>query len=135
MKYALALLATLLLAGCNTEADVASQNLSKDADNFKIERRIVFYNGFTGEYMLNIEGRCALGSGTSARSITVTCKIADREFKKHLLGLSDNVTYFVEQLKPADVNVYHYKVEFKPQQIIPDVDFKGSTDALLDLTK
>ena len=52
--------------------------------------------------------------------------------KKHFLGLSDNVTYFSEQIEGANVSVYHYRVTFKPQQILPDLDFRGNTDAIKD---
>lgn len=110
------------LVSCTTDADVASQNLSKAADMFQIERRIVFYNGITDTYMLTIEGRCSLGNYDSAKSLSVTCKVGENEFKKHFLGLSDNVTYFVEQLDAANVSTYHYKVIFKPASIVPDVD-------------
>jgi hypothetical protein len=128
---AVALGAFLGLSACVPEADVASHNLSKDADNFKIDRRIVFYNGITDTYMLTIEGRCSLGNNDSAGQLTVTCKTGPDGFRKHFLGLSDNVTYFVEQLEPADVSVYHYKVVFRPQVIIPDVEFGGSVEELL----
>lgn len=114
------------LVGCNSDAQVASRNLSKAADNFEVVRRVVFYNGITGEYMLNIEGRCSIGSGTSAESITVTCKTDSDNLKKHILGLSDNVTYFAEQMEFANVSEYHYRVVFKPQSILPDIDFRGS---------
>jgi hypothetical protein len=60
------------------------------------------------------------------------CKTGHDAFKKHFLGISDNVTYFAEQLKSASASVYHYEVVFKPQVIIPDVDFRGSTNALKD---
>lgn len=118
-----------ILAGCDNDARVASRNLSQAADNFEISRRIVFYNGITGGYMLSIEGRCSFDAGTSGK-LDVTCKTGPAEYKKHSLGLSNNVTYFSEQLVGADVSVYHYRVIFKPQTILPDVDFKGSTDAL-----
>lgn len=133
MKLILTALVMLVLAGCDSGAQIASRNLSKAADNFEIERRIVFYNVITGAYILTVEGRCALGAGDSAKSITVTCRTADREYKKHLLGLSDNVTYFAEQMQTAKVNEYHYRVVFKPQQILPDLDFQGSTEALKQL--
>jgi hypothetical protein len=113
----------LLGAGCS-DADVASYNLSKAADQFQINRRIVFYNGISGEYMLTIEGLCSLGNSDMAGQLSVTCKTGQTEFKKHFLGLSDNVTYFVEQIKSAGVDVYHYKVIFKPSVIIPDIDIK-----------
>ena len=114
---------TLGLAACN-EADVASQNLSTAADNFQINRRIVFYNGITDTYMLTIEGLCSLGNTDRDGQLTVTCKTGPTAYKKHFLGLSDNVTYFVEQLEAANVSAYHYKVIFRPATIIPDVDLK-----------
>jgi hypothetical protein len=125
-----ALLATAALlaalAGCSSDADIASENLSKAADNFEIQRRIVFYNGITGEYMLEIQGRCSLGNSDQAGQLSVTCKVSDGAFKKHFLGLSDNVTYFVEQVEAANVSEYHYRVVFKPEQIVPDIDLRTS---------
>jgi hypothetical protein len=126
MKKVLSLsLVAALLAGCS-DADVASSNLSKAADNFEITRRIVFYNGITGDYMLTIEGLCSLGNHDKPREVSVTCKTGAAEYKKHFLGLSDNVTFFVEQVNSAPVGVYHYRVFFKPQTILPNIDFKGS---------
>jgi len=118
------------LAGCN-DAQVASRNLSKAADSFEINRRIVFYNGITGEYMLNIEGRCSINVDKKDSQLEVTCKTGEKDYKKHFLGLSDNVTYFAEQVEGANVSTYHYRVVFKPQAIIPDIDFRGSTQELL----
>lgn len=97
---------------------------------FEINRRVVFYNGITGDYMLTIEGLCSLGNYDSAGSVSITCKVGEGTYKKHFLGLSDNVTYFVEQLEPSKQSVYHYRVVFKPQSIIPDVDFRGNAAEL-----
>lgn len=116
-----AILATL--TGCN-DADVASNNISKAADNFEINRRVVFYNGITGGYILQIEGLCSLGNFDSANRMSVICKTGPNTFKKHFLGLSDNVTFFAEQLEPAKASVYHYRVVFKPSVIIPDIDMR-----------
>lgn len=117
-------LAVLLLVSSCTDADVASRNLSKAADQFEITRRVVFYNGITDSYMLTIEGLCSLGNSDSAGQLTVTCKTGPSDYKKHFLGLSDNVTYFVEQLDSVGVSVYHYRVIFKPQTIIPNIDLE-----------
>lgn len=129
------LLATLALAtglsACQPDAEVASNNLSKAADMFEIDRRIVFYNGITDTYMLTIEGRCSIDKDNQDNQLEVTCKVGRDQYKKHFLGISDNVTYFVEQLETADVSVYHYRVIFKPQSILPDVDFKGDMGELL----
>ena len=117
------MIATLGIAACS-DADVASRNLSKAADNFEVNRRIVFYNGITGDYILSIEGQCSKGNSDSISSVTITCKTGEGAYKKHFLGISDNVTYFIEQLEPAQANVYHYRVIFKPSVIIPDIVVK-----------
>lgn len=116
------MLAAAGLAACS-DADVASRNLSQAADNFEINRRIVFYNGITGDYMLVIEGLCS--QAPKERKLEVTCKTGPGEFKKHFLGLSDNVTYFSEQVAAAAISTYHYRVFFKPSVIVPDIDYKG----------
>lgn len=120
IAFALSASCLAALAACS-DADVASANLSKAADQFEITRRVVFYNGITGDYMLSIEGLCSLGNNDDAGQLTVTCKVGPGQFKKHFLGLSDNVTYFVEQLEPAPVNTYRYRVIFKPSVIVPDI--------------
>jgi hypothetical protein len=124
MKKLLLILSPLIiLAGCS-DADTASYNLSKAADQFEVNRRIIFYNGITGEYMLEIDGLCSLGNDSTSYQLSVTCQTGKSEYKKHFLGLSDNVTYFVEQVEGANVSEYHYRVIFKPQTIIPDIDLQ-----------
>lgn len=110
----------LLLPACS-DADVASANLSKEADQFRINRRIVFYNGITDGYILVIEGFCSLGNFDEANELSVTCKTGDNSYKKHYLGLSDNVTFFSEQVDSAGVSPNHYRVIFQPSVIIPSV--------------
>lgn len=118
----IAVCAAASLAACS-DAEVASRNLSRAADQFEINRRIVFYNGITGNYMLTIEGLCS--QEPKDRKLEVTCKTGPSAYKKHFLGLSDNVTYFSEQMEPAQANVYHYRVIFKPSVIVPDIDWRG----------
>lgn len=119
-----ALLVVAAGLGACTDAEIASQNLSKAADYFEINRRIVFYNGITDQYMLTIEGRCSIKKDNMDSQLEVTCKSSPTEYKKHFLGISDNVTYFVEQLENANVSVYQYRVVFKPLAIIPDIEVK-----------
>lgn len=109
---------------CTRDSERASENLSKEADSFKIERRIVFFNGITDKYLLEIQGLCSIAPDDAGKKLDVTCKIGEDQYKKHFLGLSDNVSYFVEQVESADVSVYHYKVIFKPENIIPDIDLQ-----------
>jgi len=123
-KVIASVLIGLSIVGCSSDADIASRNMSKAADMFEVNRRVVFYNGINGEYMMTIEGLCSLGNNDSHGKLSITCKTGPGTYKKHFLGLSDNVTFFVEQLEPKDVSVYHYKVIFKPQAIVPDVDLK-----------
>lgn len=115
--------AALGLAACD-DAHVASENLKRAADNFEISRRIVFYNGITGGYILTIEGLCSQQPSESGKKLEVICKTGPSSFKKHFLGLSDNVTYFSEQLEAAQASAYHYRVIFKPAAIIPDIEVK-----------
>ena len=88
---------------------------------FKVFRRIVFYNGITGQYMLSVEGYCSLGNDDKPRELSVICKTENGKYVKHFLGLSDNVTYFAEQLLEVDASVHHYTVVFNPLTIIPNV--------------
>lgn len=111
------------ITGCgDSDADVASENLSTAAEQFEIERRVVFFNGITDKYLLSIEGRCSIEEDELGKQLEVTCKVGDGEFKKHFLGLSDNVSYLVEQTEAAAVSTYHYRVIFKPEVIVPDID-------------
>lgn len=84
----------------------------------------MFYDAIQGAYLLSIEGRCSIKKDNMDAQLEVTCKTSETEFKKHFLGISDNVTYFAEQMREAQVSVYRYKVIFRPQTIIPDVDLK-----------
>lgn len=128
-KVAIVVIALLSVAGlssCSSDADTASYNLSKAAEQFEVNRRIVFFNGITDKYLLEIQGLCSVESSESALggSLEVTCKVSPTQYKKHFLGLSDNVSYLVEQIDGATVSAYHYKVIFKPDVIIPDIDLK-----------
>lgn len=117
----------LSLGACNA-ADTASRNISYDSDNFKVMRRVVFVNGITDKYLLSIEGLCSITKDNEDAQLEVTCKTGDNEYKKHYLGVSDNVTYFVEQMDASSVDTFHYKVAFRPETILPDIDMQTSGD-------
>ncbi len=117
----LVLVSVVFLTGCESDAYVASQNLSKEADMFRIYRRVVFYNGITDEYILQLEGYCSIDIQSNG-TLKVTVKTDDGAYMKHYLGLSDNVTYFVEQLDKAYVSDDRYKVILKPSVIIPNIE-------------
>lgn len=121
---ALAITTCIGLAGCSNDADVVSHNISQDSDNFKVNRRIVFFNGITDKYLMTIEGKCSIKKDGNDKQLEVTCKVGDNDYKKHFLGLSDNVTYFVEQVDGANVSANHYKVVYKPETIVPDIELR-----------
>lgn len=125
-KLILTGVAALTLAGCVSEADTVSENLSKSADSFEVQRRVVFVNGITDKYLLSVEGLCSITD--EGEQLEVTCKVGEGQYKKHFLGLSDNVTYFVEQTDAKFENAFHYKVIFRPEAIIPDIDLQTSKD-------
>lgn len=114
------------LTACDDDATVATHNITKAADNFEINRRVVFYNGITDNYILTIEGLCSMDLNSNGTAFNVICKTGQKEYKRHTLVLSDNTSAFVEQLEAAVASAYHYRVTFKPQVIIPDIDFRGS---------
>lgn len=124
-KIALALAsvtAAATLTACDTDANVVSSNLATAGDQFELNRRIIFLNGITDKYIMVIEGRCSIENNAAERKLSVTCKVGDNEYKKHLLGTSDNVTWFMEQLDAKTASPNHYRVIFKPETIVPDVD-------------
>lgn len=132
MKFLKALtfaaLTTTLIAGCGADdATVAKNNMRKAADNFEVDRRILFYNTWTDTVIQQVEGKCSIDYG---RRVSLICKVGDGMYKRNFISLSGQVTVFVEQMEPLPVNVYHYRRTFKPQSIIPDIDFRGDGDAM-----
>jgi hypothetical protein len=128
-KFLFVLIAVIglgVLAGCSDEADTVSHNLSKSADNFEVQRRVVFFNGITDKYLLTMEGLCSITD--EGGQLEATCKVGEGQYKKHFLGLSDNVSYFVEQTDAKFEDPFHYKVVFRPESIVPDVDLQTSNE-------
>lgn len=109
-----------LLAGCETDATVASRNLAKSAEQFEIYRRVVFFNGITDKYILQIEGLCSIDD--KGKHLEVICKRHDGKFVRHHLGLSDNVSYFSEQMTYIGTSTLRHRIIFKPSTIVPAID-------------
>lgn len=112
-------IAAIGLTGCESDAAVSSRNLSTAADNFEVQRLIVGINGITDEVLFSVEGRCSI---TRDGDLVVTCKHGEDDYRKHYLGLSDNVTFVSTQLEGMDVSVYHTRIILKPQNILPGFD-------------
>jgi hypothetical protein len=122
MKKILFCLAALTLVGCRQESDVAAENVSIAAHNFEVNRRVVFYNGITGDYILTIEG--LLSVTPEDKKLAVIVKTGPSQYKKHYLGVSDNVTWFCEQIESVKADPFRYRVIFRPTTIIPDMELK-----------
>ncbi len=124
LAVALAGTAALVLTGCTSDAQRASENASVAADNFEVNRLIVGINGITDEVLFSVEGRCSI---TRDGDLVVICKEGPNEYKKHVLGLSHNVTFVSTQLQPIDVSVYNTRIILKPQNIVPNFDLSVGT--------
>lgn len=122
LKYSALAIAAFLLLGCSQESDVAAYNVSQAAHNLEVNRRVVFYNGITGEYILTIEG--LLSVTPEPGKLPVIVKTGPSQYKKHYLGVSDNVTWFCEQIESVPADPFRYRVVFRPATIIPDVQVK-----------
>lgn len=112
------------LTGC-TSAENVSYNISREADEFKVKRRIVFVNLRSGEYLLQITGNCSINGGESNASneLEVICRIGEDKYQKHFLHIANETTYTIEQLEYSDVSRYDYEIIFRPEAIVP-IDIK-----------
>lgn len=131
MRWLIGLLVILmlpvLLTGCGqSDADVAAHNISKAAEQFEVARDIVGINGITDKYLWEVRGYCSVETSSSGLSgaLEVTCKLGPGRFKKLFFGLSDNVTYVVQQIDPINVSTRRYRVIFKPSTLIPNIDVR-----------
>lgn len=106
--------------GCAFErdSDIASYNVSKEADSFKVKRRITFINLRSNDYLFQMTGNCSIDDNSS-NELEVICKVGEDKYQKHFLYKSDEITYVVEQLGYSEVSKYDYEIVFKPESIIP----------------
>ena len=112
----------LIITGCSSNAKKANENLSIAADNFEVQRHIVGINGITGSYEFEVVGRCSVND--QGHQLEVTCKHGENEYRKHMIGLSDNTFYVAEQLDAIDVSVYHTRVIIKPENLLPELELQ-----------
>lgn len=108
----------MILVGCS-DAQVVTENIKKDSEQFKVLRRVIFMNNITGEYLFQAEGNCSVETNRDAGRLELTCKLGEDKYKVHYFGLSDNTSYIVEQMDWKEENKYKYKIIFKPESIIP----------------
>ena len=121
------ILAATTITACGTQADRASHNLSREADNFNVSRRIVVINTVTDTPLMEIVGNLSIKSDNTDDQLEVTIREEDGNFKKHFIGLSPTVTYTVEDMSGADISPYRYQLNYLPEAIIP-VEIVDSSD-------
>ena len=116
------LLLIVMVTGC-TSAEQVSYNLSREADEFKVKRRITFINLRTDSYLFSITGNCSV---QGSAELEVVCRIGENKYQKHFFNVKDETTYIVEQLEYNDVSRYDYEIVFRPEAIIP-IEIKTQT--------
>ena len=127
MKKKMAVLIVLLclaisVSGCST-AFTVNHNLSKDANEFNVYRRITVTNARTDTIMLQAEGYMAL-SNNGSNELVVTIKTGEDQYYKDYIYLNDWTCYVMEQTEPKGTDKYHYELVFYPERIIPDIEVK-----------
>ncbi|MDI3536047.1 MAG: hypothetical protein PWP16_648 [Eubacteriaceae bacterium] len=112
------LLAFFLFTGCS-EADRVSSNLSKEADNFNVVRQLTVINCIEGDVLFQMTGKMSITADTEDNQLEVIVENEDGNYSKHFVGLSDNVTYVIEDLDSSDVSQYQYTLNYNPKMWIP----------------
>lgn len=106
------------LVGC-TEANTVSTNISREADNFNVTRRLVVINGRTDTIIFSLVGNFSITVDQEENQLEVIAEVRDGVYRKHFIGLSDELMYFIEDVGDNEVSKYRYEVEFIPEQVIP----------------
>lgn len=104
--------------GCS-QADIVNQNISKEADNFNINRRLVVFNDMTGDIKMTVEGKMSITADTADNQLEIIAEISPGVYKKDFVGLNIHTSYIVEQIEVAEINRYKYVVNFNPNMWIP----------------
>ena len=115
-----ALLASLcmVVAGFSQSSRV-SYNLSQEADNFNDIRQITVMNCIQGDVLFQMTGKMSITADTQDNQLEIIVEDENGEYKKHFIGLSDNVTYVVEDVTTNDVDQYQYTLNFNPKMWLP----------------
>nr|WP_302596121.1 hypothetical protein [uncultured Acetatifactor sp.] len=108
-----------LASGCGTESSRVSYNLSQEADNFNNVRQLTVINCLQGDILFQMTGKMSITADTADNQLEVIVELEDGTYKKHFIGLSDNVTYVVEDITGKDVSKYKYTLNFNPEMWWP----------------
>ena len=111
----------ITMSGCESEASRVSYNISQEADNFNTVRQITVINCIQGDVLFQMTGKMSIKADTQDNQLEVIVEDDSGKYKKHFIGLSDNVTYVVEDITAGDVSKHHYSLNFNPKMWIPAV--------------
>lgn len=118
--FPLIIVFALSLTGCETrEADMVSYNLSLEADNFNNARQVTVINCLQGDILFQMTGKMSIEADTEDNQLEIIVEDNEGGYKKHFIGLSDNVTYVVEDITSKDVDKYNYTLNFNPNMWLP----------------
>ena len=109
----------LMLTGCQSESEKVSYNLSLEADNFNVVRQLTVINCIEGDVLFQMTGKMSITADVTDDQLEVIVEDEDGSYKKHFIGLSDNVTYVVEDMDVNDVSKYRYTLNYNPKMWIP----------------
>lgn len=115
----LTVLIAITLVGCERQADKVSYNLSKEADNFNVVRELTVINAIQGDVLFTMTGKMTIKADAADNQLEVIVEDENKNYQKHFIGLSDNVTYVVEQKEYKDVENYKYTLNYNPKMWIP----------------
>lgn len=123
-KFIAILLALVMCCGVFTaceerQADMVSYNLSLEADNFNNVRQITVINCLQGDILFQMTGKMSIEADMSDHQLEVIVETENGTYKKHFIGLSDNVTYVVEDITEGNVDKYNYTINFNPNMWWP----------------
>ena len=110
---------TGIMCGCEDQADTVSYNISKEADNFNVIRQITVINCIQGDVLFQMTGKMSITADTADNQLEITVEDENGSYKKHFIGLSDNVTYTVEDVTDNYIDNYHYTLNFNPKMWLP----------------
>ena len=105
--------------GCDTEANRVNYNITEEAENFNVYRRVTVINCIKGDTLFSMEGRMNIEADTADNQLEIIVEVADGEYKKHFIGLGNNVAYTVEDISGSEVSKYHYEINYNPNMWIP----------------
>lgn len=120
LALVLAVVMCMFMTACDTEAERVSYNLSQQADNFNIVRQLTVINCIEGDVLFQMTGKLSITADTADNQLEIIVE-DNGTYVKHFVGLSNNVTYVVEDLNLGanEVNKYKYTLNFNPNMWLP----------------